>query len=222
VAALLLVVAAGLGIVYLRFPEVLPEWARAPKLPESSDGAKAGSGGTPATSKGPLPPPGTGASSATQSGTATAGTPGTSLPPQPGATPAAARPVPTVPPGARQLPGSAAIDPASLIPRGNAPAARFSSVEEIWGQHSGPGTLVTIVTNGAVPPDAYSHFRLEGASPREVIRLRGVDDSFKRSSIPVATGEVKQVRLGYHAEGAVTAVRAPAVSETVSSTPATR
>jgi hypothetical protein len=59
---------------------------------------------------------------------------------------------------------------------------------------------VTIVTNGSVPADAYSHFRLEGASPREVIRLRGVDDSYRRSSIPVSTGEVKQVRLGYHAK----------------------
>jgi hypothetical protein len=82
----------------------------------------------------------------------------------------------------------------------DAPRARFTSVEEIWGQRGPLGTVVTIITNGAVPADAFSHFRLEGANPREVIRLRGVDDSFRRTSVAVSTPEVKQVRLGYHAK----------------------
>jgi hypothetical protein len=60
--------------------------------------------------------------------------------------------------------------------------------------------VVTIVGNGAIPQDAFSHFRLEGATPREAVRVRGVDDSFKRPTIAVNTPEVKQVRTGYHAE----------------------
>jgi len=83
---------------------------------------------------------------------------------------------------------------------GDAPRSRFTSIEEIWGQRSPLGTVVTIVTNGSVPEGAFSHFRLEGGNPREVIRLRGVDDRYRRPSVPVSTGEVKQVRLGYHAK----------------------
>ena len=79
------------------------------------------------------------------------------------------------------------------------PRSRFTTVEEIWGQRTPLGTVVTIVTDGTVPAEAFSHFRLEGANPRQVIRLRGVDDRYRRASVPVSTGEVKQVRIGYHA-----------------------
>lgn len=205
VAALVLAVVAGVGVVYLRFPELLPEWARAPRLAEPVDGSTpAGEAARPGAA--PLPRPAAGTDSASTHGASPGGplgggaSPGTSSVPQAPPSPGDGR-TPTAPAGTRPPAATDAADPRSLLSRGgNATTSRFSSIEEIWGQRSGPGTLVTIVTNGAVPPDAYSHFRLEGASPREVIRLRGVDDSYRRSSIPVATGEVKQLRLGYHAK----------------------
>jgi hypothetical protein len=195
-AAALLLLLTGLGVVYLRFPDLLPEWARAPRLADSEiegeaegprrigprridpatagaaapgAGTSLGGGSQPATASSPPTAPPTAAASAS-AGTPTAAPPAgdPSVPPRPGAADGAAR-------------------------------ARFTSVEEIWGQRANVGTVVTIVTNGRVPAEAFSHFRLDGGSPREVIRLRDVDDSYRRTTVPVGTAEVKQVRLGYHA-----------------------
>ncbi|HXT23058.1 MAG TPA: hypothetical protein VN923_20080, partial [Thermoanaerobaculia bacterium] len=203
--ALVLLLAAGAAVVYFRFPELLPEWARAPQLA----GGEAASatprrpviraiGGTPDTapSAGPAaaattgsPPPGAASLPAPAQSTATGGSPAPGLPA--GGSTAAA--------GTGSL-ASTPLDTPAVAGGDGAPRARFSSVEEIWGRRGAAGTVVTIVTNGKVPPDAFSHFRLDGGTPREVIRLRGVDDSYRRTSIAVGTAEVKQLRLGYHAQ----------------------
>ena len=57
---------------------------------------------------------------------------------------------------------------------------------------------LTLVANGAVPESALSHFRLEGANPREVVRVRGVSAGFPQPVVNVGTPEVKQVRTGFH------------------------
>jgi molecular chaperone DnaK len=200
IAALVVLLLGGFAVLYLRFPELLPVWA---------GGGEAG----PAESTAPPPAPGGGAAMRQQAarppgteagaGVAPAPVPATS-PGAPATTtaPAASPPAPApsepvaAPPSER--PDRSAAAQAAL--GGDGPRTRFTTVEEIWGQRSPLGTVVTIVTNGAVPPDAFSHFRLEGANPREVIRLRGVDDRYRRSSVAVSTAEVKQVRLGYHAK----------------------
>jgi hypothetical protein len=82
----------------------------------------------------------------------------------------------------------------------NPPLPRFTTIDEIWGQRRSGGTVVTLVANGTVPKSAISHFRLEGANPREVVRLRGVASGFTRPTVNVGTLEVQQVRTGYHAK----------------------
>jgi hypothetical protein len=92
------------------------------------------------------------------------------------------------------LPGGAAGQPGP----GRSTLGPFDAVEEIWGQHTSSGTVVTVVANGAVPAGAYSTFRLDGGNPREVLRIRGVASAFGRTTVPVTTPEVRQVRIGYH------------------------
>jgi hypothetical protein len=78
------------------------------------------------------------------------------------------------------------------------PLPRFTTIDEIWGQRRSGGTVVTLVANGAVPESALSSFRLEGANPRLVVRVRGVSAGFSRQVVDVGTPEVRQVRTGFH------------------------
>jgi uncharacterized protein (TIGR02266 family) len=203
VVGLLLLLIGGFGVLYLRFPELLPEWAGGTR-PVGAANADGGapppaSGGGAAYRVAPRPAapaaaaPAGPASATSALGPATAGL-------APPVAPSASTP-PAAPAGPQAAPAPNDADAAARAALGSdAPRSRFTSVEEIWGQRSPLGTVVTIVTNGSVPEGAFSHFRLEGGNPREVIRLRGVDDRYRRPSVPVSTGEVKQVRLGYHAK----------------------
>ena len=195
VAAALVLLLGGFAVLYLQFPELLPEWA---------------GGVRPGDATATLPPlaPGGGPALRQQAPPPRAAADAAAAPPgaePPNAAPSAAVTARVPNTAAAQPPSAAASPPADSEAAAraalgsDAPRARFTSIEEIWGQRSPLGTVVTIVTNGSVPADAFSHFRLEGPNPREVIRLRGVDDSYRRASVPVSTAEVKQVRLGYHA-----------------------
>jgi len=182
VVGLLLALVAAAAAIYLGFPELLPAWARGPEppaveVPTPVVVQSLPAGGPPSPDTGPVAGPAAGD-----------GMPGGPAPAATGSRASATAPPLQVPGGARTAPTARA-----------AAATRFTSIEEIWGQRSAAGTMITIVTNGQVPVDGFSTFRLEGPNPREVVRLRGVDDSYRRSSVPVSTVEVKQVRLGYHA-----------------------
>ncbi|HEV8628980.1 MAG TPA: TIGR02266 family protein [Thermoanaerobaculia bacterium] len=190
-AGLVLLLAVAVGVIYLRFPRLLPAWAPGGPIAQPAEPPPSFTydvGGKPKPAGGaaaPAPAPGGASAAAPTSGGA---------PPATGAAPR---------PAAPGLPSATApVTPAGspLLPR-LASGARFSSVEEIWGQRTTAGTVVTIVANGVVPADAFSHFRLEGDSPREVVRLRGVDDSYRRPTVALSTAEVKGVRVGYHTEG---------------------
>ncbi|HET9768178.1 MAG TPA: hypothetical protein VFS60_15095, partial [Thermoanaerobaculia bacterium] len=204
VVGLLLLLLGGFAVLYLRFPELLPEWAGGTRPGEAASadaGAPPPASGGGAAYRQVAPQPEAPAAAESAAGPADAA--GASSPAPSGSVTPGALSVspPTAPAGPLTVPGS---DDAGAAARtalnGDAPRSRFTTVEEIWGQRSPVGTVVTIVTNGSVPEGAFSHFRLEGGNPREVIRLRGVDDRYRRPSVPVSTGEVKQVRLGYHAK----------------------
>ncbi|HEV8241392.1 MAG TPA: TIGR02266 family protein, partial [Thermoanaerobaculia bacterium] len=198
VAAAFVLLLGGFAVLYLQFPELLPEWAGGVRPGDSTTALPpfAPGGGAAVRQQAPPPPVVASAAIAPEAAPAPSATPSTAA----GSTaPATAPSLPPSAAAAAAPPDREAAARAAL--GGDAPRARFTSVEEIWGQRSPLGTVITIVTNGSVPADAFSHFRLEGANPREVIRLRGVDASYRRSSVPVSTAEVKQVRLGYHSEG---------------------
>ncbi|HEX7183476.1 MAG TPA: TIGR02266 family protein [Thermoanaerobaculia bacterium] len=70
-------------------------------------------------------------------------------------------------------------------------------IERITWEAAEGGTAVVLWGNGAIRPDSYSRSRVDGP-PRELVRLRGIRRPLAITRIPVGTGEVKQVRVGYH------------------------
>lgn len=74
----------------------------------------------------------------------------------------------------------------------------FTRVVDIsWTRRPG-GIKVEIDTDGRIPEGRYSHFRLDGENPREVVRLTGVVSQFSPSEISVEGSPVSRIRVGYH------------------------
>jgi uncharacterized protein (TIGR02266 family) len=77
------------------------------------------------------------------------------------------------------------------------PGPALSVLEKITWEESFGGTDVILWGNGAIRPEVYSESRM-GDPPRELIRLVGIARSFPTPRVAVGTGEVKQVRTGFH------------------------
>jgi molecular chaperone DnaK len=74
-----------------------------------------------------------------------------------------------------------------------------TALEKIsWNPLAGGGTEIVLWGNGAMRPEIYSHSRLGGSPPRELFRLQGMARPYPKPRLPVGTGEVQQVRVGYH------------------------
>ncbi len=130
----------------------------------------------------------------------------------PGRTPAAApgRPAAASPPaagGAPQAPAAGAVTTAPAPPRpaAAAPAAPAASppltrLDRITSKRTAGGTEIVLWGNGEIPAASYRQARIEGNPPRELFRLAGVRGSQPQTRLVVGTGEVLQVRTGYHPE----------------------
>ncbi|MES1242274.1 MAG: TIGR02266 family protein [Acidobacteriota bacterium] len=70
-------------------------------------------------------------------------------------------------------------------------------LEKVTFEQAFGGTDIVLQGNGAMRPESYDQSRL-GDPPREMIRLIGIARPFSPAKVPVGTGEVKQVRMGYH------------------------
>jgi hypothetical protein len=142
--------------------------------------------------------------------------PGSSAPaPDPTSDIAAASPSETAPapPGVAlppPRPGTAAPEvPVTIakaappLPPPNPPveAKGFTAVERITSEKAGDGTDVYIWLDGAIAPSRYTRSELGGNPPRVLIKLRGVQRRYPDGKVAVGSGEVLQVRTGYHAEG---------------------
>lgn len=82
-----------------------------------------------------------------------------------------------------------------------APAAltgpSVTALERITFEQAFGGTDVILWGNGAIRPEVYSQSRI-GDPPRELIVLTGMGRPFPTPRLAVGTGEVKQIRTGYH------------------------
>jgi uncharacterized protein (TIGR02266 family) len=82
-----------------------------------------------------------------------------------------------------------------------APAAlagpSVTALERITFEPAAGGTDVILWGNGAIRPEVYDQSHM-GSPPRELIRLTGITRPFPAAKVAVGTGEVKQVRVGYH------------------------
>jgi molecular chaperone DnaK len=108
--------------------------------------------------------------------------------PPPASAPAATAPAPAPP---------AATPP---TPRPAAPAGPpASALERIsWNPLAGGGTEIVLWGNGSLRPGAYTRVRLDASPPREVVRIQGMLRPYPQTRVPVGSGEVAQVRTGYH------------------------
>lgn len=72
-----------------------------------------------------------------------------------------------------------------------------TALERITFEQAFGGTDIILWGNGAIRPEVYSQSRI-GDPPRELIVLTGMGRPFATSRVAVGTGEVKQIRTGYH------------------------
>jgi len=122
--------------------------------------------------------------------TATATATATDAPQQPiaTATPPAAAPAaprPTVTP-----------EPASAGEPAGAPrATRLDEIE--WTEATGT-TVVTLSGDGPFAPGSFSYSEIGGDKPRVLVRLRGLEEPYRRAALAVGTAAVAGIRTGWH------------------------
>jgi hypothetical protein len=77
------------------------------------------------------------------------------------------------------------------------PARRVQSIT--WEQIAG-GTEIVVRGDGVIRSESYRQTRIDGGVPRELIRLIGIQAAYPKTEIPVATLQVRRIRIGYHQE----------------------
>lgn len=90
----------------------------------------------------------------------------------------------------RTQPATAAAEPAGA-PR----ATRLDEIE--WTEATGT-TVVTLSGDGPFPAGSYGYFEMGGDKPRVLIKLRGLDQPYRRGAIAVGTSAVVGIRTGWH------------------------
>ena len=63
--------------------------------------------------------------------------------------------------------------------------------------------MVTLWADGSFQTGQVDDFRVDGAQPREVVRIRGVQRPFTQHLIELETEHVLQIRTGLHEENGV-------------------
>lgn len=98
-------------------------------------------------------------------------------------------------------PAASAEATASSPPAADEGAAR--QVRSIQAAPGDGGTVVVIQADAPFPRGAVSLSRLDGGSPRVLVRLAGIRSLYRPASITVGTAELRSVRVGLHggAEG---------------------
>jgi uncharacterized protein (TIGR02266 family) len=122
----------------------------------------------------------------------------------PAATPAPAPAAASSPPAATPPPPPQPVT--ALEPPVNPPTAPTApgggSLGEIrkitWKQQPGE-TEVVLWADGPLERQDFSHYRIDGESPRELVKLYGIRHPFATARLPAGTQQLLQVRTGYHA-----------------------
>jgi hypothetical protein len=120
---------------------------------------------------------------------------GTVIDEEEGATPADT-PLPEV--VRRREEEAAAATPAPAPP----PAGPALTVlEKVSFEQAFGGTDIVLQGNGAIRPETYEQSSM-GSPPRVLVRLFGIAKPYPSAKVAVGTGEVKQVRMGFHEKSA--------------------
>jgi uncharacterized protein (TIGR02266 family) len=82
--------------------------------------------------------------------------------------------------------------------RAPAPSTPLTAIRSITWRVAGGDTELTVRGDGPIRAGGYTRARLEGSSPRELIRIRGVRRAYSPARLPVGSAQLKQVRTGHH------------------------
>lgn len=74
-------------------------------------------------------------------------------------------------------------------------------LERVTSEQAFGGTDIVLQGNGAIRPEAYEQSSM-GDPPRVLVRLFGIAKPYPSAKVAVGTGEVKQVRMGFHEKSA--------------------
>ena len=85
--------------------------------------------------------------------------------------------------------------PAPAAPAASAP---LTAIRSITWRLAGEDTELTVRGDGPIRAGGYTRARLEGGSPRELIRIRGVRGPYSPARLAVGSSQLKQVRTGHH------------------------
>jgi len=96
-----------------------------------------------------------------------------------------------VPPPVPPPPAAASSSPAL------AAGPALTAVDRITFEESMGGTDIVLWGNGNIRPESYTKSQM-GDPPRVLIVVNGIQKPFPQPRIVVGTGEVKDVRIGYH------------------------
>lgn len=131
---------------------------------------------------------------------------GTALEPAPpgGTVPPTAPTRPAEPEPEQPLPEVVQRKPAATAPAA-APAVTVAgpavtAIERITFEPAPNGTVVVLWGNGAIRPESFKRVSLTDPA-REVIQVRGMTRPFSPARIQAGTGELRQIRVGYHQKG---------------------
>jgi hypothetical protein len=106
-----------------------------------------------------------------------------------------APPKPEAPP-AKKEPPKVAVAPSKELPRHKATV--LNAVTQISWKNTEHETIVVLAGNGTFEMDSISQTRLDGASPRELIRISGIMHPMPKPKMSVHTAQLKQIRSGIH------------------------
>lgn len=108
-------------------------------------------------------------------------------------------PAPPVPETTAETPAAPTDLTAAPTPAPEVAGPPLSELEAIVSRAAaGGGTEIVLQADGVFAPDRFLHTRIEGNPPRELFRITGIARNFPSPRITVGTGEVLQVRVGYH------------------------
>lgn len=111
--------------------------------------------------------------------------------------PAEAAPEPPPAPAPAPAP---APDPPPAAPEPAPEPQAFTRVLNVLWEERAEEVVVTVVLDGGIEEWDYEVSRLAVPPPRVLVVIRGVEEAFPRSEIPVGTGLVERIRLGFHPE----------------------
>ena len=99
----------------------------------------------------------------------------------------------------REEAAAASPEPAPPVAPSTGPA--LTVLEKVTFEQAFGGTDIVLQGNGAIRPETYDQSSM-GDPPRVLVKLFGIAKPYPSPKVAVGTGEVKQVRMGFHEKAA--------------------